>query len=632
MKLYFWLLLSVLLTLQVAVADVKIGDLPIGTASSVGANDSFPYVDVATNTTKRLRISQLILTPVLATPTFTGAVTAPVFVGALTGNATTATSLAANPTDCATGEFAYAIGANGNLTCAVPDATGDVFGPSSSTANGIALYNGTTGKLIKNSGVTVASDIVTATGFVGPLTGNVTGNVTGNLTGAVNGNVTGNLTGNVTGNVTGNLTGTVTGHSTLDLTIANNLSDVATPATAFNNISGMSALGDLIYGGASGIRSRLAGNTTATKKYLSQTGDGAASAAPSWLQPACGDLSNAATSCSTDATNATNIASGTLSTARLPALTGGDVTSSIGSGTLTIGANAVSNAKFRQSSGLSLVGRSANSTGDVADITASNDGEVLRRSGTSIGFGSVALSALPQLSAYNIYANNTGSTAVPTSTGLSSLMDSVFGSTQGSIIYRNNGAWVGLGPSTQAGWVLQSGGAAANPSWVAQSSSGGGGCVFAGSALWTQAASCAWSISQSAYTSDFTAYSDCTLPTIVGTGVAQPATKVPGIIVSAVDTSYYYVFMASGRFRESAGADVCGYLFTDGTDNSGTGGGMGTSISTSTRSGVIKFTTNNGAAHTVNIRSASTGGTACRLDNDNANYQLKIEVLKCPSQ
>ena len=43
--------------------------------------------------------------------------------------------------------------------------------------------------------------VLTATSFVGGLTGNVTGNVTGNLTGDVSGNVTGNVTGNLTGNV-----------------------------------------------------------------------------------------------------------------------------------------------------------------------------------------------------------------------------------------------------------------------------------------------------------------------------------------------------------------------------------------------------------------------------------------------
>jgi hypothetical protein len=54
--------------------------------------------------------------------------------------------------------------------------------------------------------------------------------------------------------------------------------------------------------------------------------------------------------------------------------------------------NGITNAMLRQSAGLSVIGRSANTTGDVADITAASDYEVLRRSGTSIGFGAVDLS------------------------------------------------------------------------------------------------------------------------------------------------------------------------------------------------------------------------------------------------
>lgn len=47
-------------------------------------------------------------------------------------------------------------------------------------------------------------------------------------------------------------------------------------------LGGWSALGDLVYGGASGAPTKLTGNTTTTKKFLRQTGDGAASAAPAW--------------------------------------------------------------------------------------------------------------------------------------------------------------------------------------------------------------------------------------------------------------------------------------------------------------------------------------------------------------
>jgi hypothetical protein len=60
----------------------------------------------------------------------------------------------------------------------------------------------------------------------------------------------------------------------------------------------------------------------------------------------------------------------------------------------SIGDGAISNARIRDSAGLSVIGRSANTTGDVADITAANDAEVLRRSGTSIGFGTIATAGI----------------------------------------------------------------------------------------------------------------------------------------------------------------------------------------------------------------------------------------------
>lgn len=52
--------------------------------------------------------------------------------------------------------------------------SGDVVGPASATDSAVATFDGTTGKIIKNnSGVTIAANVVTATGFAGALNGTV---------------------------------------------------------------------------------------------------------------------------------------------------------------------------------------------------------------------------------------------------------------------------------------------------------------------------------------------------------------------------------------------------------------------------------------------------------------------------
>jgi hypothetical protein len=63
--------------------------------------------------------------------------------------------------------------------------------------------------------------------------------------------------------------------------------------------------------------------------------------------------------------------------------------------TVGVAANGITNAKLRQSAARSVVGRATGTTGDVADIsaTASTDA-VLRESGGSIGFGTVATAGI----------------------------------------------------------------------------------------------------------------------------------------------------------------------------------------------------------------------------------------------
>jgi hypothetical protein len=91
-----------------------------------------------------------------------------------------------------------------------------------------------------------------------------------------------------------------------------------------------------------------------------------------------------------------------LSSAKTFALTG-DVTGSESSDlttgpsiAATIANDAVTFAKMQNSAGagLSVVGRSAATAGDFAEITAGTDGHVVRRSGSSVGFGTVATAGI----------------------------------------------------------------------------------------------------------------------------------------------------------------------------------------------------------------------------------------------
>ena len=67
----------------------------------------------------------------------------------------------------------------------------------------------------------------------------------------------------------------------------------------------------------------------------------------------------------------------------------GDITIN-NTGVTAIGANKVTNAQLRQSAGNSIIGRSSNTAGDVADIVAASNG-VLKNEGTSLSFGAIPL-------------------------------------------------------------------------------------------------------------------------------------------------------------------------------------------------------------------------------------------------
>jgi hypothetical protein len=93
------------------------------------------------------------------------------------------------------------------------------------------------------------------------------------------------------------------------------------------------AQGEMLYANTSTSLDKVTANTTTTKKFLSQTGNGTAGLAPTWAQPAASDITGLAPSATTDTTDASNITSGTLGTARLS----GSYTGVTGVGTLTAG-------------------------------------------------------------------------------------------------------------------------------------------------------------------------------------------------------------------------------------------------------------------------------------------------------
>lgn len=93
-----------------------------------------------------------------------------------------------------------------------------------------------------------------------------------------------------------------------------------TPVEAAYGGTGQSsyAVGDLLYASGATALAKLAGNTTAAKQYLSQTGTGTVSAAPAWAVIAGADVTGAALTATNDI-NVTLTLGGTPATALLRA-------------------------------------------------------------------------------------------------------------------------------------------------------------------------------------------------------------------------------------------------------------------------------------------------------------------------
>jgi hypothetical protein len=186
------------------------------------------------------------------------------------------------------------------------------------------------------------------------------------------------------------------------LAIASGGTGQTSKTAAFDALAPTTTLGDIIYYSASN-NVRLAGNTTATKNFLSQTGTGSASAAPAWAAITKADVGlsnveNTALSTWAGSTNLTTL--GTVATGTWNAT--------------TIGASKGGTGQTTYSNGQLLIGK-ADGTLNKATITAGANISVTNGDGTitiaatgNVGVTSVGLSMPGQFTVTNSPVTGSG--------------------------------------------------------------------------------------------------------------------------------------------------------------------------------------------------------------------------------
>lgn len=125
------------------------------------------------------------------------------------------------------------------------------------------------------------------------------------------------------------------------------------------------------------------------------------------------DLGSAFASSTTINTNTTTITMGTTS---ITYVVHGNYTTGAGialaNRTFSISNSAISRAMLVNGVATSIIGRSVNTTGAVADIQATSSGQVLKRVGTTLGFHSIGFDDLP----FQVLSNSYSSTGTATTT------------------------------------------------------------------------------------------------------------------------------------------------------------------------------------------------------------------------
>lgn len=263
----------------------------------------------------------------------------------------------------------------GSPTWQTPVTSGNVSGPGSSTPTALARWNGTGGNALNDS--TVLLD----------ASGNII-NVSSLQTVNQGGVILRELTANGTNSVTLRAAASMTADYTITLPSS---APSSGQVLGFNGTDYVWTVG----GGGGGITDGDKGDITVTASGATWTVDPQAITYAKIQNVTnnrlLGNFSGSAASTQEIQIGSTlSVSAGVLQTNALT----GDVTSSANSFATTIANGAVTFAKMQSSaaSGLSVVGRSVNSSGSFAEINAASDFQILRRSGGSVGFGSIDLS------------------------------------------------------------------------------------------------------------------------------------------------------------------------------------------------------------------------------------------------
>ena len=199
---------------------------------------------------------------------------------------------------------------------------------------------------------------------------------------------------------------------------------------------------------------------------------------PTAPTPSSGD--NSTTLATTAFVKAQSYGTGTVTSVTAGnGLSGGTITTT---GTISLPTTGVSAATYGSTTAVPVIavdtyGRitsASNTTITPSNIGAASASTTITAGTGLSGGGDLSANrtlALASVSGYAILSNTSNVSAVPTGNSLSSILDAVIGSAQGSLIFRSGTQWTALSPGV-SGQLLKTGGASANPSWATVSGAG----------------------------------------------------------------------------------------------------------------------------------------------------------------